>query len=53
MKFFLSILNFFMVKCLVEECNEEVSLEKYNYYVLSYKESKEIFVYINKGGRFR
>ncbi|XP_004369864.1 V(D)J recombination-activating protein 1 [Trichechus manatus latirostris] len=52
-KSFLSILNSLMVKCPSKECNEEVSLEKYNHHVASHKESKETFVHINKGGRPR
>ena len=52
-KSFLSILNSLMVKCPAEECDEEVSLEKYNHHVSSHKESKETFVHINKGGRPR
>ncbi|XP_003463881.1 V(D)J recombination-activating protein 1 [Cavia porcellus] len=52
-KSFLSILNSLMVKCPAKECNEEVSLEKYNQHVLSHKESKETLVHINKGGRPR
>nr|XP_006216918.1 V(D)J recombination-activating protein 1 [Vicugna pacos] len=50
---FLSILNSLTVKCPAQECNEEVSLEKYNHHVSSHKESKETFVHINKGGRPR
>lgn len=52
-KSFLSILNSLMVKCPAQECNEEVSLEKYNHHVSSHKESKETLVHINKGGRPR
>ncbi|XP_007466909.1 PREDICTED: V(D)J recombination-activating protein 1 [Lipotes vexillifer] len=52
-KSFLSILNSLMVKCPAKECNEEVSLEKYNHHVSSHKDSKETFVHINKGGRPR
>ncbi|XP_070282582.1 V(D)J recombination-activating protein 1 [Myotis yumanensis] len=52
-KSFLSILNSLMVKCPAQECNEEVSLEKYNHHVASHKDSKETFVHINKGGRPR
>ncbi|XP_047630221.1 V(D)J recombination-activating protein 1 [Phacochoerus africanus] len=52
-KSFLSILNTLMVKCPAKECNEEISLEKYNHHISSHKESKETFVHINKGGRPR
>ncbi|XP_055137860.1 V(D)J recombination-activating protein 1 isoform X2 [Symphalangus syndactylus] len=52
-KSFLSVLNSLMVKCPAKECNEEVSLEKYNHHISSHKESKETFVHINKGGRPR
>ncbi|XP_022439312.1 V(D)J recombination-activating protein 1 [Delphinapterus leucas] len=52
-KSFLSILNSLMVKCPAKECNEEVSLEKYNHHVSSHKESKETYVHINRGGRPR
>ncbi|XP_008583766.1 PREDICTED: V(D)J recombination-activating protein 1 [Galeopterus variegatus] len=52
-KSFLSILNNLMVKCPAKECNEEISLEKYNHHISSHKESKETFVHINKGGRPR
>ncbi|XP_004483230.2 V(D)J recombination-activating protein 1 [Dasypus novemcinctus] len=52
-KSFLSILNSLMVKCPAKECNEEVSLEKYNHHVSSHKGSQETFVHINKGGRPR
>ncbi|XP_028750869.1 V(D)J recombination-activating protein 1 [Peromyscus leucopus] len=52
-KSFLNILNSLMVKCPAQECDEEVSLEKYNHHVSSHKESKEALVHINKGGRPR
>ncbi|XP_076968405.1 V(D)J recombination-activating protein 1 [Tamandua tetradactyla] len=52
-KSFLSILNTLMVKCPAKECNEEVTLEKYNHHVSSHKGSQETFVHINKGGRPR
>ncbi|KAK1335692.1 hypothetical protein QTO34_003485 [Cnephaeus nilssonii] len=52
-KSFLSILNSLVVKCPAQECNEEVTLEKYNHHVASHKDSKETFVHINKGGRPR
>nr|XP_004651308.1 V(D)J recombination-activating protein 1 [Jaculus jaculus] len=52
-KSFLTILNSLMVKCPAEDCNEEISLEKYNHHVSSHTESKETLVHINKGGRPR
>ncbi|KAF6105827.1 recombination activating 1 [Phyllostomus discolor] len=52
-KSFLSILNSLMVKCPAKECDEEVSLEKYNHHVSTHKNAKETFVHINKGGRPR
>ncbi|XP_007656752.2 V(D)J recombination-activating protein 1 isoform X1 [Ornithorhynchus anatinus] len=52
-KSFLNILNSLVVRCPAEECDEEVSLEKYNHHASSHKETKETHVHINKGGRPR
>ncbi|XP_072477428.1 V(D)J recombination-activating protein 1 [Notamacropus eugenii] len=50
---FVNILNSLVVRCPVNDCDKEVSLEKYNQHISSHKEPKESYVYINKGGRPR
>ncbi|MEE6499280.1 hypothetical protein FKM82_003387 [Ascaphus truei] len=54
-KSYLNVLNSLVLKCLVPECVEEISLGKFSHHISSHKETKgkEAYAHINKGGRPR
>ncbi|KAM4618102.1 V(D)J recombination activating protein 1 [Discoglossus pictus] len=54
-KSYMNILNSLVLKCTVPECEEEISLGKYNQHISKHIETKgkEAYAHINKGGRPR